>query len=872
MTEGGRAEGRKGGSGLERIELRTLGAVELAGPAPADCGAVLRQPKRLALLAFLAAAAPRRFHRRDSLLAMFWPELDQDRARAALRRSLYFIRSALGAAVLPGRGDEEVGVADDALWCDATAFRAAIDSGDLSGALDLYQGDLLPGFYISGAPEFEHWLDGERAELRTLAARTAWTLAEGATIRGEAGAAAEFGRRAAAFDPEDEHGLRRLIEMLDKVGDRAGAIRAYDEFSRRLAAEYELEPSEETRAAADAIRLRPAPRVPLPVMPDTIAVFPFTVRGDPELAYLREGMVDLLATELDGAGRFRTVDPRALLGHLARESWQDDDPERAGAVARHFGAGHFVLGAVTAAGGRLMATASLYGEGATVRASAQAAAGGEAELFLLVDELTRELVAGHSSGPGARLTRLAALTTGSLPALKSYLRGEAHLRAGRYFDAMEALQQAVAADQSFALAYYRLAAAAAGSAMPELARGVAEAGYAHRERLTEHDRLLLDAQRAWLSGAVAEAESLYVTITGTHPDDVEAWFLLGDLLFHSNPLRGRSAAEAREPFERVLELEPDHVAALVHLARIAAIEGRTHDTDDLATCALAAGPDADQALSLRALLAYLRGDRVAQTVVGEELRRARAVTVAVAFSDVALYSEDLAGAEELARGFLPAARSDEMRALCHLLLAHIALARRNQRSAWTELAAAERFDRASGLETRALFSALPFVILTELELVAVRDELLEWDAAAVPASGFVVFAMHNGLHEHLRLYLLALIESRLGDAAAASAHAEALAALPPPAAGAELAAHLTRGAKARALRARGDAAAALSELESGRSEAWFQLTVASPFYSQAFERFMRAGLLEELGRKEEAERWKRAMAERSPYELIYRGR
>ena len=35
---------------------------------------------------------------------------------------------------------------------------------------------------------------------------------------------------------------------------------------------------------------------------------------------------------------------------------------------------------------------------------------------------------------------------------------------------------------------------------------------------------------------------------------------------------------------------------------------------------------------------------------------------------------------------------------------------------------------------------------------------------------------------------------------------------------------------------------------------------------------MRAGLLEELGRKEEAERWKRAMAERSPYELIYRGR
>ena len=580
MIEGGR-DGRDGPDG--RIELRGLGVVELTGPAAADCGAVLRQPKRLALLAYLAVAAPRRFHRRDSLVGMFWPELDQERARAALRRSLYFIRTALGAEVLPGRGDEEVGVADDTVWSDVTAFRAAIDAGDLAAALELYQGELLPGFYISGAPEFERWLDGERAELRSLAARAAWTLAEEAAARGDAAAAAGFGRRASGFAPDDERGIRRLLGLLDRVGDRAGALRAYDEFVRRLAAEYELEPSEETRAAAAAIRIYPAPSVPLPVEPDTIAVFPFTVRGDAELAYLRDGMVDLLATELDGAGRFRTVDPRALLAYVAREGWQDDDPERAGVVARHFGAGHFVLGAVTAAGGRLLATASLYGEGATVRASAQAAAGGEAELFQLVDELTRGLLAGHSSGPGARLTRLAALTTSSLPALKAYLRGEAQLRAGRYFDAMEALQQAVAADQTFALAYYRLAAAAAGSAMPEIARGVAEAGYTHRERLSTHDRLLLDAQRAWLGGAVSEAESLYVTVTSTHPDDVEAWFLLGDLLFHSNPLRGRSAREAREAFERVLELEPEHVGALVHLARIAAIEGRTHDTEDFAS-------------------------------------------------------------------------------------------------------------------------------------------------------------------------------------------------------------------------------------------------------------------------------------------------
>ena len=68
----------------------------------------------------------------------------------------------------------------------------------------------------------------------------------------------------------------------------------------------------------------------------------------------------------------------------------------------------------------------------------------------------------------------------------------------------------------------------------------------------------------------------------------------------------------------------------------------------------------------------------------------------------------------------------------------------------------------------------------------------------------------------------------------------------------------------------GKPAEALAVLEGGRSEAWFLLTVASPYYAQAFERYMRAALLEMLGREEEAEGWRGAIAERSPYEMIYR--
>src|SRR5215218_2579805 len=108
------------------IRFFTLGKLDLRGAESVEMRAVLQQPKRLGLLAYLAVASPRRFHRRDTLLGLFWPELDQEHARAALRRSLYFLRAQVGAEVIAGRGDEEVGVPEDVLWCDTTALEQAL--------------------------------------------------------------------------------------------------------------------------------------------------------------------------------------------------------------------------------------------------------------------------------------------------------------------------------------------------------------------------------------------------------------------------------------------------------------------------------------------------------------------------------------------------------------------------------------------------------------------------------------------------------------------------------------------------------------------------------------------------------------------------
>src|SRR6185503_17188830 len=131
------------------IRLRTLGGLELTDSQGRELRTLLAQPKRLALLVYLAAHNHHASRRRDSMVALFWPELDTEHARGALRQSLTFLRRALGEGVLKGRSEEDVGFEPAAFECDATTFEMACDGGRLAEALELYRGDFLEGFFVS---------------------------------------------------------------------------------------------------------------------------------------------------------------------------------------------------------------------------------------------------------------------------------------------------------------------------------------------------------------------------------------------------------------------------------------------------------------------------------------------------------------------------------------------------------------------------------------------------------------------------------------------------------------------------------------------------------------------------------------------------
>jgi len=135
----------------------------------------------------------------------------------------------------------------------------ACEAGRDAEALDLFQGDFLDGFFVSeAAPELERWVEEERIALRRRAAASAWSLADGYRVAGDRSGAATLARRAGGFAPEDEGELARLIAFLDDLGDRAGALAAYDEFARRLKQEYSALPAPETQALIRSVRERTA--------------------------------------------------------------------------------------------------------------------------------------------------------------------------------------------------------------------------------------------------------------------------------------------------------------------------------------------------------------------------------------------------------------------------------------------------------------------------------------------------------------------------------------------------------------------------------------------------------------------------------------
>jgi DNA-binding SARP family transcriptional activator len=243
------------------VELRVLGGLDIRSSHGRRIAEPPTQPKRQAVLLYLTLAVPGGFHSRESLMALLWPESDDASARHSLRNALHSLRRSLGEDILLARGESQVAVNPDAIHCDALKVRGLLAAGRWEEALAGWTGDPLPGFHVSGAPEFERWLDEQRSTLKREIVAAGWKRADELEAAGNMSGAARSARRAVDIGAPDEAGVRRLMRLLDAAGDRVAALDAYDRFADRLAAEYETEPSVETSDLMQVLRRR-TPAIP----------------------------------------------------------------------------------------------------------------------------------------------------------------------------------------------------------------------------------------------------------------------------------------------------------------------------------------------------------------------------------------------------------------------------------------------------------------------------------------------------------------------------------------------------------------------------------------------------------------------------------
>jgi tetratricopeptide (TPR) repeat protein len=392
---------------------------------------------------------------------------------------------------------------------------------------------------------------------------------------------------------------------------------------------------------------------------------------------------------------------------------------------------------------------------------------------------------------------------------------------------------------------------------PQAAEAAARA-LRFEQRLSRRDRRLIEALSASLNGRVADAERTYREIVSRYPDDLEANYQLGELITHWSSIIGRSWLDARAPYERVLSIDPDHEDALEHLSAIAARERRLGALDSLTGRLQRIFPPPAW---------FARGQRA--VAFGDTAEIARFVAAMRETSDdiaqpllgiVTFTTGDLTVGRRFWRLLTEPSRSPGVRLLAHLTLAKMELMSGRWTAASAEIDSAEALDFATALEHRALLSLWPLLTVPRSELQDLRIRLSRWKGAAGPTNDSssigerAFIGEHAAAHPYLRLYLLGLVDLRLGESAPALHYATELEHLAKASFAPFFVEDLARSLRAEAARLGGGPGEALAILDS--ASFWNREELprwgGSPFYDHEYEQFVRAELLDTLGRTDEA--------------------
>src|SRR6266700_2074044 len=265
---------------MGRLNLALLGTPEVRHPEQ-----LLHFPSRKALALLIYLAVDGGVQTREKLASLFWPESDEMRSKAALRRTLVYLRDTLQQEVAPSplshllveretlafNAASEFQMDVHALQLAFKDVRSSSKSGGLQGearstllahfqdAVEQYRADFLEGFSLDDAPDFDDWTRLQREvwhhRMGTVFDRLSQMQSEG----GELPAALETARRWVTHDRLNESAYRCLMQIQFARGDRIAALQTYETCRMMLAKELRTKPASETEALVARLRTQVLP-------------------------------------------------------------------------------------------------------------------------------------------------------------------------------------------------------------------------------------------------------------------------------------------------------------------------------------------------------------------------------------------------------------------------------------------------------------------------------------------------------------------------------------------------------------------------------------------------------------------------------------
>jgi TolB-like protein/DNA-binding SARP family transcriptional activator len=371
------------------LRVKLLGGAVVEGEN-GPLGGAAGQRKSLAVLGLLVAAGDRGMSR-DRILAYVWPEVELEKGSHRLTQVLYALRRELNADDLC-LGSCELRLNHDRVSSDVWEFETARQAGDLELAVELYGGPFLEGFFLTDAPEFERWVENERAGFAQQVVEALETLAAKSAAAGDHHRAAWWWQRLADDDPLSSRVTIHLMSALAAAGDRAEALERARDYQGLLERELQAAPNPAVMALADQMRRAPsggllAPGATVPGA-SLIGVLPFSnLSPVPANDWFAEGLTEELRSGLAGIDGVKVV--ARISVHVLSEAGLD-----ARAIGRRLELHALVEGSVRQSGARMRLSVRLIDPADGCHLWSATYERTVTDAFAVQDELTGLIVAG----------------------------------------------------------------------------------------------------------------------------------------------------------------------------------------------------------------------------------------------------------------------------------------------------------------------------------------------------------------------------------------------------------------------------------------------------------------------------------------------